>query len=86
MSFDHYRDKVEALRAASRATQLKGRVVGKGEIDRLARNVEKFDAAEVAFNAMPGPVYEYACHEGNYSFPNQLMGHRIAEAEDTTDQ
>ena len=42
--------------------------------------------AEVAFNAMPGPVYEYACHEGNYSFPNQLMGHRIAEAEDTTDQ
>ena len=42
--------------------------------------------AEVAFNATSGPVYEYACHEGNYSFPNQLMGHRIAESEDTTDR
>jgi hypothetical protein len=34
---------------------------------------------ELAFNAMPGPVYEYACHEGNYSFSNQLLGHRLAE-------
>ncbi len=42
--------------------------------------------AEVAFNATPGPVYEYACHEGNYSFPNQLMGHRIAESEDINNQ
>jgi hypothetical protein len=37
--------------------------------------------AELAFNAMPGPVYEYACHEGNYSFPNQLLGHRLAQQE-----
>lgn len=42
--------------------------------------------AEVAFNAIPGPVYEYACAEGNYSFPNQLLGHRIAEAENGTDK
>lgn len=35
---------------------------------------------EVAFNAIPGPIYEYACHEGNYSFPNQLLGYRLAEA------
>lgn len=35
---------------------------------------------ELAFNATPGPIYEYACHEGNYSFPNQLLGHRVAEA------
>ena len=42
--------------------------------------------AEVAFNAIPGPVYEYACAEGNYSFPNQLMGHRIAETEDASNQ
>lgn len=35
---------------------------------------------ELAFNATPGPIYEYACHEGNYSFPNQLLGHRIADA------
>jgi hypothetical protein len=36
---------------------------------------------EVAFNSTPGPIFEYACHEGNYSFPNQLLGHRVAEAE-----
>ena len=42
--------------------------------------------AELAFNAIPGPVYEYACAEGNYSFPNQLLGHRIAEAEHGSDE
>jgi len=46
---------------------------------------EVFEApirGELAFNATPGPIYEYACHEGNYSFPNQLLGHRIAETRD----
>lgn len=42
--------------------------------------------AELAFNAIPGPVYEYACAEGNYSFPNQLLGHRIAEQESGSDK
>lgn len=37
---------------------------------------------ELAFYAIPGPIYEYACAEGNYSFPNQLLGHRLAEIED----
>lgn len=41
---------------------------------------------ELALNAIPGPIYEYACHEGNYSFPNQLLGHRIAEAKSGTDE
>jgi hypothetical protein len=26
-----------------------------------------------------GPIYEYACHEGNYSLPNALMGARAEE-------
>ncbi len=41
---------------------------------------------ELAFNAIPGPIYEYACHEGNYSFPNQLLGHRLAEASSEDDE
>jgi len=28
---------------------------------------------------MDEPVYEYACHEGNYSLPNILKGARAAE-------
>ncbi len=37
--------------------------------------------AEIPFTRMaPGNVlYEYACHEGNYSFPNSLRGARMEE-------
>jgi hypothetical protein len=28
---------------------------------------------------MSEPVYEYACHEGNYSLPNILKGARALE-------
>ena len=29
----------------------------------------------------PGPIYEYACHEGNYSLANALSGARVQEEE-----
>ena len=29
--------------------------------------------------AATGPIYEYACHEGNYSLPNVLAGAREEE-------
>jgi hypothetical protein len=38
---------------------------------------------EMVFAASPGPIYEYACHEGNYSLPNILAGARRQE-EDAT--
>jgi hypothetical protein len=28
-----------------------------------------------------GPIYEYACHEGNYALPNILAGARAKEKE-----
>ncbi|MEX1032711.1 MAG: hypothetical protein WDZ30_05080 [Cellvibrionaceae bacterium] len=37
--------------------------------------------AEMVFNATDGPVYEYACHEGNYALPNILGGARREERE-----
>ncbi|THD57620.1 hypothetical protein [Phenylobacterium sp.] len=37
--------------------------------------------AEMPFNAAKGPVYEYACHEGNYALPGILAGARKAEKE-----
>ncbi|MCR5875068.1 hypothetical protein LRS10_13280 [Phenylobacterium sp. J426] len=40
--------------------------------------------AEMPLNAARGPVYEYACHEGNYSLPGILAGARKAEAEGRT--
>jgi hypothetical protein len=30
------------------------------------------------------PLYEYACHEGNYSMPNILSGHRAKEKAEGT--
>jgi hypothetical protein len=35
---------------------------------------------EFPFNAATGPIYEYACHEGNYAMTDILGGARKAEA------
>jgi len=29
---------------------------------------------------VPGPIYEYACHEGNYGLPNILRAQRVEDA------
>ena len=29
---------------------------------------------ELPFNSVPGPLYEYACHEGNYAILGILGG------------
>ena len=38
--------------------------------------------AEMSLTAIPGQVYEYACHEGNYALPGILAGVRQAERAD----
>ncbi|HVI32577.1 hypothetical protein [Phenylobacterium sp.] len=39
---------------------------------------------EVAMNATKGPIYEYACHEGNYALEGILAGARALEKEGRT--
>jgi len=34
---------------------------------------------EITMVKIPGPLYEYACHEGNYSMTNMLNAARAAE-------
>ncbi|MEO8049762.1 MAG: hypothetical protein ABI833_05035 [Acidobacteriota bacterium] len=34
---------------------------------------------EYTMSASPGPIYEYACHEGNYGLPDVLRGARAEE-------
>ena len=36
---------------------------------------------EMPMRPAKGPIYEYACHEGNYSLPNALSGARVEERE-----
>ncbi|HYM21839.1 MAG TPA: tannase/feruloyl esterase family alpha/beta hydrolase, partial [Vicinamibacterales bacterium] len=38
-------------------------------------------SAEIPMLAAKGPLYEYACHEGNYGMPDILRGARFAEKE-----
>jgi hypothetical protein len=37
-------------------------------------------SGEYAFKPQKGVLYEYACHEGNYSVPGILRGARLKEA------
>jgi hypothetical protein len=37
--------------------------------------------ASIPMSKVEGPLYEYACHEGNYGLPNILAGHRAEERE-----
>ena len=37
-------------------------------------------AGEIVMGKSSGPVYEYACHEGNYSLTSMLSGARAEEA------
>jgi hypothetical protein len=36
---------------------------------------------ELTMARSPGPIYEYACHEGNYALTNLLRGYRASERE-----
>ena len=40
--------------------------------------------AAAPMTSTAGPLYEYACHEGNYAIPNALRGSRAAEQEETS--
>lgn len=42
--------------------------------------------AELSYHATEGPMYEYACHEGNYAMPGILAGARRLEAEQAANQ
>jgi hypothetical protein len=42
-------------------------------------NFTKVWKAQMSMRTTRGPIYEYACHEGNYSLPNALSGARAEE-------
>lgn len=39
---------------------------------------------ELTMSRSTAPIYEYACHEGNYSLPNMLRGYRVTEQNGNT--
>jgi hypothetical protein len=75
-----FRGATESMRVTERFTR-----VGPGEI-RYAFTVSdpatwaRSWSAEVPMRQIDGPIFEYACHEGNYGLANILRAARVGEA------
>jgi hypothetical protein len=74
-----YRGSSENLHVIERFTRVDdGTILYKFTIDDPTVFSKQW-TAEYPFLATKGPIYEYACHEGNYAMPDILGGARAAE-------
>jgi hypothetical protein len=75
----HFRGASKNLKVTERFTRVDDHTfVYKATLDDPATWSKPW-TLEIPFVATPGPIYEYACHEGNYSLTNMLRGFRAAE-------
>ena len=56
-------------------------IVDTGRLPMLEDVRQRVPAPLVEMTRIEGPLFEYACHEGNYQLPSILKGARRAEAE-----
>ena len=76
-----FRGSTENLHVVERFTRTDaGTILYRATIDDPAAFSRPW-TIEYPFLATPGPIYEYACHEGNYSLTDILGGARKKEAE-----
>ena len=74
-----FRGSGESLHVVERFTRLDlGTILYKVSIDDPTTYTKSW-TLEYPFLATRGPIYEYACHEGNYAMPDILGGARLAE-------
>jgi hypothetical protein len=74
-----FRGSSENLHVIERFTRLDENTIDyKFTIDDPASFTKPW-TAELPFNAASGPIYEYACHEGNYALADILAGARADE-------
>jgi hypothetical protein len=77
----HYRGSDENLHVVERFTRMDADTIRyQFTIDDPTAFTKPW-TGEIMMNRMPGPMYEYACHEGNYALKNMLAGARAAERE-----
>ena len=70
----------EHLRLVERFTRVNADTIDyRFTVDDPTTYLDSWTAA-IPMNKVEGPIFEYACHEGNYSVPNMLRGARAAEA------
>ena len=76
-----FRGSSENLRVTERFTRVDAEtILYKATMDDPSTFTKPW-TVEYPFRATAGPIYEYACHEGNYSLFDILGGARKAEAE-----
>ena len=76
----HFRGSSKDLRVTERFTRVDDKtLVYKATIDDPSTWAKPW-TVELPFASAPGPIYEYACHEGNYAIEDILGGARRMEA------
>ena len=77
-----FRGSTRDLKVTERFTRVDANTIGyKATIEDPSTWTKPW-TIELPFAAAPGPIYEYACHEGNYAIEDILAGARKAEAID----
>ena len=80
----HFRGSSKNLKVTERFTRVDANnIVYKATMEDPSTWTKPW-TVELPFVAAPGPIYEYACHEGNYAIEDILGGARKAEAEDAS--
>jgi hypothetical protein len=74
-----FRGSGEKLKVTERFTRTDAKTVTYRFTVEDLQTWDKPWTAEVPLTKVEGPVYEYACHEGNYGLPNILSGIRSDE-------
>ena len=75
-----FRGSSENMHIVERFTRVdEGTILYKWTIDDPESFTKPF-TAEYPFRAAQGPIFEYACHEGNYAMPDILGGARKVDA------
>ena len=75
----HFRGSSKDLKVTERFTRVDPTTILYKATMEDASTWAKPWTVELPFAAAPGPIYEYACHEGNYAMEDILAGARKAE-------
>jgi hypothetical protein len=70
----HYRGSTKDLKVTERFTRVSDRTIEYRATMEDPSTWTKPWSIELAFSSVPGPLYEYACHEGNYAMQGILGG------------
>ncbi len=76
-----FRNSSEAFRITERFTRVSETVMNYSFTAEDSDTFVQSFSAEIPMNLTNDILYEYACHEGNYSLPGVLAGARLDEAE-----